>query len=346
MSIEIKENILLKDYTTFKIGGRARYFTVVKSLEEMKDAIIFSKKNRLPFFVLGGGSNILISDLGFSGLVIKNEIKKKVTVEASTDSSLVIFGSGENWNEAVEYSISKNLYGLENLSGIPGTVGASPVQNIGAYGQEIKNVMCSLKALDTETMEEKIFTNSDCRFSYRDSIFKIKENKKYIITEVSFLLKKNGQVNIGYKDLQLYFLIKGLLKPSLREVSDATIKIRREKFPDLKNNGLAGSFFKNVIMAEEEFNKLKENFPNLPGYEEPDKKVKVPLAWILDNICQLKGYRDGNVGLYDKQPIILVNYGGAMAVDVINFSEKIKKIVKEKTLLDIEWEVELVKFSN
>lgn len=342
--MKIQENILLKDYTTFKIGGPTRYFAIVKNIEELKEAVTFSKKNKLPFFVLGGGSNILVSDLGFSGLVIKNEIKKKACIDILNNSSILIFGAGENWDEAVDYSILKSLYGLENLSGIPGTVGAGPVQNIGAYGQEIKNVMCSLSALDTETMEEKIFTNADCQFSYRNSIFKKKEYKKYIITEVSFILKRDGQVNIGYKDLQLHFIEKNTLKPTAREVSEATIKIRADKFPDLKKTGLAGSFFKNIIVEQTEFDELKEAFPKLPGYAEQDRKVKIPLAWILDNICQLKGYREGNVGLYDKQPIILVNYGKATEKEVSNFAKKIFDIIKQKINLEIEWEVEKINF--
>ena len=247
------------------------------------------------------------------------------------------------------YTVKKDLYGLENLSGIPGTVGASPVQNIGAYGQEVKNVFCSLKTIDAETGEEKVFNNSDCQFAYRDSIFKRKENpsngragNKYIITEVTFLLKKNSQPNIGYKDLQLYFLSKGACKPSLAEVRAAVLEIRAKKFPDLKTTGLAGSFFKNPIINQKEYDKLKEKFPGLPGFAEPNNKVKVPLAWVLDTICKLKGYKEGKVGLYEKQPIILVNFGGATEKEVSTFAQKITKIVKEKTDLNIGWEVDKI----
>lgn len=341
--IKIQENILLKDFTTFKIGGLARYFVIVKDLNELREAVNFSKGKKVPFFVLGGGSNILMSDNGFSGLVIKNEIKGKVYKDMSGSDGWITFGAGENWDEAVAYSIAKGLFGLENLSGIPGTVGASPVQNIGAYGQEVKNVIASVKIFDTETEEESILNNSDCYFSYRDSIFKREAGKKYIIVEVSFLLKKNGQVNISYKDLQLYFLGKGTLKPSLKEVREAVLEIRSKKFPNLKENGLAGSFFKNPIISQKKFNELKEKFPLLPGFPEANEKVKIPLAWILDNVCQLKDYRIGNVGLYDKQPIILVNYGGATEKEVSTFAKKISDIVKIKTSLDIEWEVDLVK---
>jgi len=340
--INIQENIPLKDYTTFKIGGIARYFVVIKTLPELMEAILFSKEKEIPFFVLGGGSNILVSENGFLGLVIKNEIKKKVCVEMSPEDCNVTFGAGENWDEAVAYTVTRGLFGLENLSGIPGTVGASPVQNIGAYGQEVKNVICSLKAINTETLDEKMFTNSDCQFSYRNSIFKKPEFKKYIITEVSFFLKKNGEVNTGYKDLQLYFLSKKNKKPSLVGVREAVLEIRAEKFPSLEEYGLAGSFFKNPIITSEKYQELKGKFPNLPAFEEGKGMVKIPLAWVLDKICNLKGYREGKVGLYEKQPIILVNYGGATAREVSIFADKIIKVIKEKTDLDVEWEVERV----
>jgi UDP-N-acetylmuramate dehydrogenase len=341
--INIQENILLKDFTTFKIGGSARYFAIVMSVDELKEIVIFLRAKKVPFFVLGGGSNILISDKGYDGLVIKNEIKGRFTKDMAEAGSLVTFGAGENWDEAVAYSISKDLFGLENLSGIPGTVGASPVQNIGAYGQEIKNVLSSVKVIDMESGEEIIFNNADCYFSYRDSIFKKEASKKYIITEVSFLLRKDSQVNISYKDLQLYFLEKTNLKPILGEVREAVLQIRSKKFPSLIETGLAGSFFKNPIISQEKFNELKVLLPALPGFPEVNEKVKVPLAWILDNVCQLKGYREGNVGLYDKQPIILVNYDGATEKEVSVFAKKIVDIVKNKIDLDIEWEVELVK---
>lgn len=340
--LNIQENIPLKSYTTFKIGGPARYFVAVKNVAELREAINFSKEKRISFFVLGGGANILVSDAGYPGLVIKNEIKNKVCLDTLPGASLVIFGAGEDWDQVVDYTISKNLYGLENLSGIPGTVGASPVQNIGAYGQEVKNVICSLKALDSETLEEEIFNNEDCYFSYRDSIFKRGENKRYIITEVSFVLKREAQVNIGYKDLQLFFLGKGIVKPSLKEVREAVLEIRSNKFPDLKTTGLAGSFFKNLIIFQAEFIKLKGQYPNIPGFAEPNDKVKVPLAWILDNICNLKGYKENKVGLYEKQPIILVNFGEATEKEVSKFAEKIFAKVKEKINLDIEWEVEKI----
>lgn len=341
--INVQENVLLKEYTTFKIGGKAKYFVVARGLMELMEAILFAREKKIPFFVLGGGANILVSDEGYQGLVIKNEMKKRICVEASYGTNIVILGAGEEWDDAVAYTISKNLYGLENLSGIPGTVGACPVQNIGAYGQEIKNVLCSLKAIDSETGEERIFTNSDCEFSYRNSIFKRKEYRKYIIVEVSFLLKKHTETNIGYKDLQLYFLAKNMQKPALDVVRKAVLEIRANKFPDLETHGLAGSYFKNPIVTQDKFNELKSEYPAMPGFPEGEGLVKIPLAWILDNVCKLKGHIEGKVGLFERQPIILVNYGGATADEVKTFSDKIKKIVLEKVGLVVEEEVELIK---
>lgn len=343
--IIIEENIPLRDFTTFHIGGSARYFAVVNNISELKEAIHFSKNNKIPFWILGGGSNVLISDQGYPGLVIKNEIKKKEIID---DLVTVAFGSGENWDEAVEFTVAHNLTGLENLSGIPGTVGASPVQNIGAYGSEIKDTLSQVKVLNTETNEEEIFTNEQCQFAYRHSIFKKIEYKKYIITEVSFKLNKytegnKDKLNISYKDLNNYFLEHKDIPVSLRNVREAVLEIRKGKFPNTLEFGLAGSFYKNPIITEEKYRELTLTYQNLPNYAAGDGLVKIPLAWILDHVCQLRGYRVGNVGLHKDQPIVLVNYGGATKEEIINFSNQIKKNVKEKIGIEIEEEVEMIK---
>ncbi len=335
--LKILENILLKDYTTFHIGGPARYFVSVKDTKELKEAIRFAKQKNIKFMILGGGSNILVSDQGFDGLAIKNEIKKK---EITTDG-LAVFGSGENWDEAVSFAVSQGLGGLENLSGIPGTVGATPVQNVGAYGTEVKDTISYVNTLDSETLEEKTFTNAECQFGYRTSIFKKPEYKKYFITEVAFALKKDAPLNLEYKDVKNYFTAHSELTPNLQTVRSAVLEIRSGKFPNVKDFGLAGSFFKNPIVTVEKYQELLKNYPNVPNFPAGEGLVKVPLAWILDNVCQLKGYKTGNVGLYEKQPIVLTNYGGASCWEVQALSNYVKAQVKAKTGIEVEEEVEI-----
>jgi UDP-N-acetylmuramate dehydrogenase len=329
--INIQKNISLKDFTTFNIGGEAKYFCIVKSLVELKEAINFSKEKNLPIFVLGGGSNVLVSDGGYSGLVIKNEILGK-KIE---DGRLVVC-SGEFLDDIVKYSIEANLFGLENLSGIPGTIGGATVQNAGAYGLEIKDYLYSVTGMDASSGESFIYYNNDCYFSYRTSIFK--ENKNLIITEIQFKLNQEFVPQLEYAGLKKFLISNEF--PSPNEVRETVLKIREEKLPDWRKLANAGSFFKNPTISQEKFNELKNNFSQIPGFPEPGDKMKIPLAWILDNICGLKNYREGNVGLYEKQPLILVNYGKATEKEISIFAEKIKNIVKEKTGIEIEEEVE------
>lgn len=334
--MKIEKDKSLKEMTTFKIGGRAQFFCAVQSESDLEEAVKFAKENSLQFFVLGGGSNILISDKGFEGLVIKMEMMgiefagEKVNVKA-----------GEDWDNFVNETVKRGLYGLENLSLIPGTVGAAPVQNIGAYGSEVKDTIESVRVFDTMKGEFRDFSNSECQFEYRNSIFKRKDNP-FIIVSVTFVLKKNGQVNIDYKDLQEYFLLKNNFKPSLTEVREAVISIRTAKLPDVRNVGTAGSFFKNPFLLHAQANELKKKYPELPIYTFNDESVKVSLAWILDKVCGYKGATKGNVGTYKNQALVLVNNGNATAEEIKEFAHEIKRVVKEKTAIDIEEEVQYV----
>ena len=372
--MRIQEHISLKELTTLKIGGVARYFVLAQSISELKEAIAFAKEKEVPFMILGGGSNILIHDSGFQGLVIKNEFKgieypshrTETEQERGTDTKLIIAGAGESWDELVATTVERELWGLENLSGIPGSVGATPVQNIGAYGAEIKDTLEWVEVFDAESGEVQRIANADCEFEYRDSIFKNPENKCLIITSVAFRLKTNGTPNLEYKDLKERFKIQdSRFKkewPALADIRKAVLEIRSKKFPDLTQFGTAGSFFKNPIISQEQFDKLKKQYPDLHGFSlsySPLRKgalpssaggmlassnqklmVKLPLAWILDNICNLKGYRKGNVALFEKQPIVLVNLGDATADEIKEFAEEIIACVKSKTGIDIEPEVQ------
>ena len=373
--ITIDEHVELKGFTTLKIGGRARYFAVVTTTEELKEAISVAKEKNVSVVVLGGGSNTLIAGEEIDALVMKVEIKGVEWVEEG-NSVVVTSGAGESWDGLVAQSVERGLWGIENLSGVPGSVGAAPIQNIGAYGTEVREVIEWVEVFDTKTGEIKKLTNEECRFGYRDSIFKHPEGKSLVVTRVAFRLHKDGVPNLVYKDLQNYFyeesnssfpkgggessnrriskslglrpllLGKGEL-PTLAEIRNAVIEIRSKKFPDLNEFGTAGSFFKNPIIPEAQFNELKKKFPNLPGFPLPSTlyplpSVKVPLAWVLDNICGLKGFEKGNVKLFEKQPIVLVQNGLATAEEVETFAKEIISQVKSKTGISIEWEVQKI----
>ncbi|MES3031022.1 MAG: UDP-N-acetylmuramate dehydrogenase [Patescibacteria group bacterium] len=336
----IKENISLKDFTTFKIGGNARFFCKASSEDELLEAIGFSKKHKVPFFILGGGSNILVPDAGFPGLVIKMELKG-VVYEEGEKTTKAIVQAGENWDGFVADTVSRGLYGLENLSSIPGTVGAAPVQNIGAYGTEVKNTVESVYALDLKKDEFVTLSNAECRFDYRDSLFK-KEKGRYVILSVTFVLSREKSLNHSYKDLTEYFGRKHISKPTLAQVRDAVVEIRKGKFPDLTHVGTAGSFFKNPVVSVKKAEELVSKYPEIITYSVNSKFTKIPLAWILDHVCGFKGKQKGSVGVYKNQALVLVNHGGAKAVDVIALAQEMLESVYEKTGIEIEPEVEYV----
>ncbi len=338
----ISEHVSLAEYTTFKIGGPARYFCVVKSIEELREALEFAKSKSQQVFVLGGGSNILAGDAGFDGLVIKMEMKGVVR-----EGSLVTAWAGEGWDDLVAKTVEWNMWGLENLSLIPGTVGASPVQNIGAYGVEVMDVIESVRTIDIETGAEKVFSNAECGFSYRDSFFKKPEAKKYIIVSVTFSLRLGGQgdgmANLSYKDIKAYFATTGVVAPSQAQVRGAVISIRTGKFPNLSTTGTAGSFWKNPIISKEQFARISAAYPLIPSFpvdgEGTSAHVKVPLAWVLDNVCGLKGFKMGLAGLFEKQPLVLVAEKGASSKDVNRLADFVARTVKDKTGIEIEREV-------
>lgn len=339
-----EENISLSEHTTFKIGGPARYFFRVKDIDELREALEFARQNQLPFFVLGGGSNLLISDKGYSGVIIKNEFFG-LTFSDTGGHIEARVAAGENWDGFVSEVVSRGFHGLENLSGIPGTVGAVPVQNIGAYGSEVKDTILQVEVFDTVNRVVKIISVPECRFSYRDSFFKTKEGKKFIITAVTFRLRRNVPFNIEYKDLKNYFAQKNI-SPTLPLVRKAVLEIRKGKFPDLKTTGTAGSFFKNPIIPRNQFDELKKKFPALPGFPlqttnyKLQTSVKIPLAWILDNILKLKGFQKGAIGLYTAQPLVIINVSDGSAVEVLQIAEEISGRVKDLTGIDINFEVE------
>ncbi|OHA46008.1 MAG: UDP-N-acetylenolpyruvoylglucosamine reductase [Candidatus Taylorbacteria bacterium RIFOXYD2_FULL_36_9] len=342
--MNIQENISLKYFTTFQIGGRARYFLIAKNEDDLREAFSFVKSRKLPLFVLGGGSNVLFSDQDFSGLIIKNEIKGikfidlPVQAGQGMDKVILEIGAGEIWDDIVALSVIRNLFGLENLSGIPGTVGGAVVQNAGAYGGELKDCLVSVAGFNSVNGKKFNFEKADCDYGYRSSFFK--KNKKFIITSVTLILSKKLGANFDYASLKEQLTEEEKITP--QKIREIVLKVRGEKLPDWHKIGTAGSFFKNPVISKYDYSKLVEKFPDLPGFSEPKDKIKIPLAWILDKICQLKGFKEGRVGLYEKQPLVVVNLGGATEKEISDFTEKIKNIVVKKTSIKIECEVEKI----
>ncbi len=332
--LNIKENISLRPYNTFKLGGEAEFFVVIKSEEELLTALSEAQSRQQPVTILGGGSNIIVPDTGIKGLVIKNEIGG-IEYREEGDRVFVTVGSGVVWDDLVSETVSRNLWGMENLSSIPGTVGATPIQNVGAYGVEVSDLISELKVYDKEKKEFKIMSLIECEFSYRDSFFKTEAGKNFIIISVTFILSKVSSPKLDYKDLQEKFSGQN---PSVSEVRDAVVEIRKNKFPNLKEVGTAGSFFKNPIISGAEYSELLAKYPNLPGFIQPSGEVKVSLGWILDKVCNLKGFQKGSVATYKNQSLVLVNYGDATTEELLNFAKEISDLVFEKTKIRIEIE--------
>ncbi len=340
--MQIKENVPLAPLTTFGIGGVARYLALAQDIKEIVAAFAYAKEKDLKVLLLGGGSNMLMPDTGWSGLVIKIEVKG---VEIETN--VVIAGAGEGWDGVVAQAVSKELWGLENLSGIPGTVGGAVVQNIGAYGAALSQTLSWVEVFDTTSGEVKKLTNAECAFGYRTSIFK-KNAGRYIVLRAAFELSTAPNPNLAYRDPnKAYKDIAQILEknpePSLADLRAAVLAIRADKFPDISVEGTAGSFFLNPIVPEEAARGLEERFPGMPLFAMPETTdMKVPLGWILDHVLHMRGFTLGKVRLFEKQALVVVAERGATASDVQALVQKIKKEVKEKLDLEIEEEVKVI----
>jgi UDP-N-acetylmuramate dehydrogenase len=343
LDMEILENIPMKDFNTFRTGGAAWFFCRAKKAEDLKQAVLFAREKSLPFFVLGGGSNILVPDDGYSGVVIKIEIIGFHYENKENGDVYISVGAGEIWDEFVSSTVMRGLVGLENLSLIPGSVGATPVQNVGAYGREVKDVIAEVEAFDTETFEIKKFSPEECLFGYRDSIFKHPEGKKYIITGVTFAFQKNASLKTEYKDVQEYFLKNNITNASVADVRNAIIAIRSAKLPSILEYGTAGSFFKNPIISNKLAEEVLKNYPDMPLYSAGVDTKKISAGFLLDRVCGLKGVEAGNVGTYKNQALVLVNHGGATTKEVILFAESLREQVKNQTGIVLEFEVQVIK---
>ncbi len=338
---QILPNKDLKKYNSFAISAQAKLFAVFKSEKELLALLTELEQLNEPMLLLGGGSNMLFTK-DFEGLVLKNEIKGIQILSQDADSVLIKCGAGEVWHEFVLYCVGKGWAGVENLALIPGTVGASPIQNIGAYGVEVKDTIDSVEAIDVETKTKKRFSNSECTFGYRDSIFKKLLKGKYIITQVTFRLKKQAHVNTSYGAIQQVLDEKGIKSPTIRDVSNAVIKIRKSKLPNPAQLGNAGSFFKNPEISSTDFDALKTKFPEIisfPGTK-PDT-IKVPAGWLIEQ-AGWKGKSIGNVGVHRLQALVLVNYGGASGQEIVDLSLEVRKSVKDLFGIELEPEVNMI----
>jgi len=333
--LEIQQNIPLKPYNTFGIQANAKRFVTVDSVNELKE-IIASEKD---LFLLGGGSNILLTK-DVEKLVVHLNTKGIIVNDFDENKVLVTAEAGENWHELVLWCVSQNYGGLENLALIPGNVGTSPIQNIGAYGVEIKDVFQQLEAIDIASGKTKIFENTDCDFGYRNSVFKNELKGKYIIINVTFkLTKKNHNINISYGDIKDILTDKE--NPSIKEIADAVIAIRQSKLPDPKAIGNSGSFFKNPVVSSFLFKELSEKYPEIPHYIVSENEIKIPAGWLIEQ-CGFKGKRFGDAGVHEKQALVLVNYNNASGKEIYDLAQKIQQKVLETFKISLEIEVNVI----
>ena len=334
--MEIIENFSLKKHNTFGIEATAKQFASVHSVEELKQ--ILQENTSRKKFILGGGSNMLLTQ-NIDALVIHVDLKGKKIVEQNDDFVLAEAQAGENWHEFVLWTIGQDFGGLENMSLIPGNVGTTPIQNIGAYGTEIKDTFFSCEAINIQTFEAKKFTKEECKFGYRESIFKNEAKDQFIITSVVFkLTKQKHKINISYGDIAAELTKKEIVVPTLIDVSNAIIAIRQSKLPDPKELGNSGSFFKNPIIPKSDFERIHLLHPEMPSYSVSETEVKVPAGWLIEK-AGFKGKRFGDAGIHKNQALVLVNYGNATGQEILNVSKDIQKTVK--ALFDIEIEAEV-----
>jgi len=337
--VQIQHNISLKPFNTFGIDVIAKHFVSVSSIEDLKS--IFSSEDYPQKFILGGGSNMLLTK-DIDALVIHLNLKGKQIYSKTKTEVLVKCQAGENWHEFVLWTLDKGFGGLENLSLIPGNVGTSPIQNIGAYGVELKDTFYTCEALNLKTLEVETFTNEECKFDYRNSIFKQHAKGEYIIVNVDFKLSYNTHaLHTNYGAITTELKKMDIDQPTIHDVSKAVIAIRESKLPNPKEIGNSGSFFKNPIISKRAFLKLQENFPNAPHYIVSDTKIKIPAGWLIEH-AGFKGKTFGNFGVHKKQALVLVNYGGASGTDILKLSQLIQETIVRIFDIKIETEVNII----
>jgi UDP-N-acetylmuramate dehydrogenase len=337
--IQIQKNYNLINLNTLHVSARAKFFVEINNEAELQE--LFSspefKENKKMF--LGGGSNVLFTK-DFDGLVVLNKLKGIEILEENSEVVMIRAMGGEVWHDIVNFAIDRGYWGVENLSLIPGTVGAAPMQNIGAYGAELKDILENVETYEIATGTKKVFSKEECELRYRDSIFKNKLKEQYFISAITLKLSKKERKNIKYKILKEYLEKNKIEVKNSKDISEAVASIRKSKLPDPKILGNAGSFFKNVFVTEAQLKTLQAIHSDVPYFEE-GKIIKIPAGWLIEQ-CKWKGRRMGNVGVHEKQALVLVNYGGATGLEIIELANKIIISVKEKFGLELLLEVNIV----
>lgn len=337
----MKTNVNLQPYNSFGFNTVAKYFIEIDDIQQLEESIrsdIFKNERHL---ILSGGNNVLFQNEFFDGLVVFINTKGIETLREDGNEIVVRAQAGENWTDFVRFTVERGWNGLENLAHIPGKVGAAPVQNIGAYGMELKDSFLQCEAIEISTGEKRIFTKNECCFGYRESVFKNELKGQYIITSVDFLLHKQTELKLDYGNIKSYLEQNGIASPTLLQLHDAICAIRDAKLPDVKQIGSAGSFFKNPVISAEQFETLKLAYPDIPHYDEPSGKVKVPAGWLIEQ-AGWKGWRDEHVGVYEKQALVLVHFGGGSGKEIVELAKKIQQSVFDKFGISIVPEVNYI----
>lgn len=337
----MKTNVNLKPYNSFGFDAVAKHFAEVNDIQELESLIRSDVFKHEKYLILSGGNNVLFRDDFFDGVVVYINSKGIEILHEDGNEVVVRAQAGEDWPDFVRFCVGKGWHGVENLSHIPGKVGAAPVQNIGAYGMELKDSFVQCEAMDLTTGETKVFTKKDCRFGYRESVFKNELKGQYVITSVDFLLKKDAPFNLEYGNIKSYLEQNGIESPTLQQLHDAICAIRDAKLPDVKQIGSAGSFFKNPVIERSHYEALHKDYPTMPHYDEPNGKVKLPAGWLIEQ-AGWKGWRNEHVGVYDKQALVLVHYGGGKGEDIVYLAKRIQNSVEEKYGIRISPEVNFV----
>ena len=337
--MQIQENVSLKPYNTFGIDVPASHFLEIRSIDTLREVL---QREDLPaHFVLSGGSNILLTS-PVEALVLYINLRGREVIREDAGQVIIRAMAGENWHELVMWTLQQGFGGIENLALIPGKAGTAPIQNIGAYGVELKDVFEACTAIDVNSGALKRFDREQCQFGYRDSIFKREGKGRFIILSLEMrLTRKNHRLSTSYGAIETELNARNISNPSPGDIAAAVIDIRRRKLPDPNVLGNSGSFFKNPVIAASLFDKLREQHPEMPGYTQPDRMVKVPAGWLIDR-CGLKGYRTGDAGVHKKQALVLVNYGGARGTDILQLALYVQATVRERFSIELQPEVNIL----
>jgi len=337
----IQENVDLQPYNTFGIQASARHFTAIHSVEDVQSLLSSALMRDQPHLILGGGSNVLFTK-NFSGIVARMEITGISVTSETADHVTLTVGAGENWHGLVMHCIARNYGGIENLSLIPGTAGAAPMQNIGAYGVEVKDVITAVDAVNKKTGALRRFNHDECAFGYRESIFKQQAKDQYIITGIALrLTKRNHRLHLQYGAIQETINSRSITDPTIRDISDAVIHIRQTKLPDPAKVGNAGSFFKNPSISVDAFDELKKKYPQIPSFPSTEGLIKVPAGWLIEQ-CGWKGKRYDSIGVHPHQALVLVNYGGGEGKKIWNLAMEIRESVARQFNITLQPEVNVV----